>query len=299
MAASQEADQFMLHAVPVPGDGNCLFYSVALVLLDWLDRSCPASPDATSAKAVWKGLGVGVPPSAAKEERVTPSAAKGSKGAPSESHGAANTCETGSSAAIPSPSSEDVCDVARYLRSLVASRVLDRTDEESERMIDTWRRLWGDAWKEYREQKDQKPGAAPPILLELQHLDESISPADAGPLPLPQRRALYRNMMEPRRYWGDEFALRTLETALNGRFCVVDERLNVIKRESNETSRVSTLCRIPGDILPEDRGPFLGVLLLRHGHYEPAASDDGQMAWDLRDLPLQLQRVLNYLQNHP
>lgn len=279
MAASQEADQFMLHAVPVPGDGNCLFYSVALVLLDWLDRSCPASPDATSAKAVWKGLGV--------------------KGAPSESHGAADTCETGSSAAIPSPSSEDVCDVARYLRSLVASRVLDRTDEESERMIETWRRLWGDAWKEYREQKDQKPDATPPILLELQHLDESISPADAGPLPLSQRRALYRNMMEPRRYWGDEFALRTLETALNGRFCVVDERLNVIKRESNETSRVSTLCRIPGDILPEDRGPFLGVLLLRHGHYEPAASDDGQMAWDLRDLPLQLQRVLNYLQSHP
>jgi hypothetical protein len=236
--------QFMLHAVAVPGDGDCLFSSVALVLLDWLDGTAgrPRTPTASS----------------------------------------------------------EVRDVARYLRTLVASRVLDRTDEESERMIETWRRLWGDACRELAEQQQQQqqqqPCAPPPILHELQHLDESISPAESGPLPLAQRRALYRNMMDARRYWGDEFALRTLETALGGRFCVVDERLNVVKRERNESARVSSLCRVPGDILPSDRGPFLGVLLLRHAHYEPAASDEGQMAWDMRNLPVQLQRIVNYLQ---
>jgi hypothetical protein len=238
--AAAPGPTFTLNAVPVPGDGDCLFSSVALILLDWLDR----------------------------QE------------------------EDGARQEVPA---QDVRDVARYLRSLVASRILDRTDEESERMLATWRRLWADA------RAEAAKGDAAALTQELQHLDESICGGGGGdtgdppPLTLAQRRALFRNMMDPRRYWGDEFALRTLEACLDARFCVVDERLSVIKRELNESPRISALCRLPADILPADAGPFLGILLLRHAHYEPAATDSGQKAWALRDLPVQLQRILNFL----
>lgn len=229
----------MLHAVPIPGDGNCLFSSVARILLDWLDR-CDA----------------------------------GAAGA----------------SALPAPTGEDVRDVATYLRSLVATRVLDPGDVESEQMIETWRRLWADA------RRDGTADSAA-MLAELQHLDATIPPPEAGPLTLAQRRSLHRNMMRPQRYWGDEFALRTLEAALDGRFCVVDERLNVIKRELNESGSVSPVCRVPRDVLPPEKGPFLGVLLLRHAHYEPASTEDGQLAWSMHDLPAELKGIVAFLRS--
>jgi hypothetical protein len=225
----------VLKPLSVPGNGDCLFHSVALILMDWLDRDV----------------------------------------------GSADT------AAPSPPTSSEMSEVAAYLRSRVAMRVLDPADEGCNAVLDTWWLLWENGRKE----KDAE------IMMEMQHMRGVAGPvtmAGRNHFALADRRVVFRNMMDPRFYWGDEFALRTMEAVLGCRLCVVNEHYQVVKREHGAYEMPSEAATLPDGALPKHRGPFLGLLLLNRAHYEPLRGPCGTLAWDMADLPPNLQLLVRH-----
>jgi len=247
--AASGGAQFVLRPVAVPGNGDCLFYAVAKVLIDWLDRR--------GAAAAPQGPGCAASPA------PSPAAAAAADVPPP-----------------PEPTRQELDEVARYLRGRVAARVLDPSDASCSETLAAWWRLWTGACAE----KDAE------MMTEMRHMS-GVTGNGAGPLTLADRRVVFRNMMDPRIYWGDEFALRSLEAALCCRLCVVNERFRVVKREhgANETQSLGEL--LPG---PEgQRTPFLGLLILAHQHYEPLAGPGGVLAWDMSALPNPLATLVS------
>jgi hypothetical protein len=255
-AAAAAADPpFVLRPVGVPGNGDCLFYAVARILIDWLDRLGREQ------------AGGGDP-----EPAVPPS--------------------PDSSSPDP-PSRAELDEVARYLRGRVAARVLDPKDDGCAAALSTWWRLWADACRE----KDAE------MMTEMRHMQgvagwppaEEGSPGrQAAPLSLSlaDRRLVFRNMMNPGIYWGDEFALRSLEAVLGCRLCVVNEHLRVVKREHGADETTSLGALLPADSLPANHRPFLGLLILAHAHYEPLSGPGGVLAWDMAALPGPLDKLV-------
>jgi len=161
---------------------------------------------------------------------------------------------------LPAPSS-----VSRYLRSRVALRVLDETDEECTHVIELWHTLWVDAVKERQGE----------LMNELRHMHNVHRPLSAM-----DRRVLFGNMMNRDIYWGDEFALQTMEKVLNCMFVVVNERLHVVQRDYGAAG--------------EDK-EWMAMLLLRGQHYEPVYANDGSYSWSMEDIPEQLKPMIALL----
>ena len=266
--AAPPDNSFVLMAHPVPGDGNCLFTSVALIVLNWIDLR-------------W-----------AQGER-----AKEGTGAP------AAPLEF-----VP-PKPEEVHMLANYLRSRVAQRVVDVEDEDASRTMEHWFQLWVNALKE----KDTE------MAIEMRHMNgvEGVAaagvegpaaaeaPASSISFSMADRRVLFRNMMDARIYWGDEFALRSLEAILGCMLCVVNESYKIVKREytSHPPATLARAAMLPpaalqamgggdteGSVTPSR---FLGLLVLRHNHYEPLRTRDGIYAWDMDALPTGLAELVN------
>jgi hypothetical protein len=225
----------VLKPLAVPGNGDCLFFSVAHMLLDWLDR------------------------------------------------------ESGHPAQPPTP--EELAEVARYLRGRVAIRVLDPNDAGCNNALLVWWRLWKEACRE-RESE---------MMVEMRHMKGVSGPEpsaeghgdESGSFMLADRRILFRNMMDPAVYWGDEFALRTMEAVLGCRLCVVNEQYMIIKRETGQNEQYSPKAALPSGALPVSSAPFLGMLLLSHSHYEPLAGPNGELAWKMDELPDPLNRLVD------
>jgi hypothetical protein len=159
--------------------------------------------------------------------------------------------------------SKQVTSVSRLLRHKVASRMLDAGDAEADRVAGTWHRLWKGAVRE----KDVE------LQVEFRHM------TNVGyPLTALDRRVLFRNMLNPSVYWGEEFALRTMEKLLHCRLCVIDASLRVIRRE-------------PG---PPQRPDFIAFLLLQSQHYRPLRTmPESRFAWDPAELPPKLRSLLD------
>lgn len=196
----------LLQPLDVPGNGDCLFTSLAHVLLDRL--------------------------------------ARGRRWAEGEFD-------------------RQIVSVARLLRSKVAGQVLDESDGETDGVVATWHKLWKGAVREKNVE----------LQLEFRHM------TNVGyPLTALDRRILFRNMMKSTVYWGDEFALRSLERVLQCRLCVIDGTLRVIRRE-------------PG---PPRRPNFIAFLLLRNQHYQPLRTmPESRFAWEPADLPPKLRSLLD------
>jgi hypothetical protein len=156
-----------------------------------------------------------------------------------------------------------VTSVAQLLRSKVAGRVLSGTDADADGVVGVWHKLWKSAVREKNAE----------LQVEFRHM------SNVGyPLTALDRRILFRNMMNPAIYWGDEFALRSLEQLLQCRLCVIDSTLRVIRRE-------------PG---PPQRPDFIAFLLLRNQHYQPLRSmPESRFAWDPAELPAKLRSLLD------
>lgn len=156
-----------------------------------------------------------------------------------------------------------VAAVARLLRSRVAARVLDAADAEADQVVATWHKLWKGAVREKNAE----------LQVEFRHM------SNVGyPLTALDRRILFRNMMRPAIYWGDEFALRSMERLLHCRLCVIDASLRVIRRE-------------PG---PPQQPHFVAFLLLRNQHYQPLRTmPESRFAWEPADLPPKLRSLLD------
>jgi hypothetical protein len=246
-AADAASPPFVMRPIGVPGNGDCLFYAVARILIDWLDRL---------------GAENG-----------------GSGGTPNAEQGSA-AAGTPSPAGTPppAPTRAELDEVARYLRGRVAARVLDPADDGCAATLTAWLRLWEDACRE----KD------PEMMMEMRHMQGVAG----GPLTLADRRLVFRNMMNPGVYWGDEFALRSLEAVLGCRLCVVNEQLRVVKRQHGAHEKTSLGALLPAESLPSNHRPFLGLLLLAHAHYEPLSGPGGVLAWDMAALPGPLAKLV-------
>lgn len=227
---------FVLRPVGVPGNGDCLFYAVGRILIDWLDRLGMEAA----------GLGSASAPAAA----VAPEP----------------------------PTRAELDEVARYLRGRVAARVLDPEDEGSEETLAAWWRLWSDAQREKNAE----------LMVETRHMQGVAG----GALTLADRRLIFRNMMDPRIYWGDDFALRSLEAVLGCRLCVVNESMRVVKREHGADERTTAGSLLPPEAMPAGHRPFLGMLILAHAHYEPLCGPGGVLAWDMAALPTPLSKLV-------
>lgn len=280
-AASPSQPVLVLKPSPVPGNGDCLFYSVARILLDWLDRvqqreELDRELDRELDTELERELG-------AEMDLESPSTSAPLPPPPP-----------------PPPTAKELDEVARYLRGRVAMRVLDPEDAACNETLATWWQLWRNGCKE----KDIE------IMMEMQHMKGVTGPPEQGVtgppeqgvktnspspprFPLADRRIVFRNMMDPRIYWGDEFALRTMEAVLGCRLCVVNERYHVVQREhgGREVGRGSP-SSLPEGALPDNDVPFLGLLLLVNSHYEPLAGPGSTFSWDMRSLPVPLRRLV-------
>lgn len=147
--------------------------------------------------------------------------------------------------------------LSKYLRSKVAMRVMDVRDEASNAMVDTWHKLWTDALRE----KDVE------LMTEMKHMQNVLHPMSAI-----DRKILCRNMLNPGIYWGDEFALNTLEKALGCIFVVVNDRFEIVQREYTSSPK-------------PDAAKWISMLLLRGMHYEPLHDNDGNYCWAMGQLP--------------
>lgn len=156
-----------------------------------------------------------------------------------------------------------VVSIAKLLRSRVAARVLDAGDDEVNRVVSTWHKLWRGAVREKN--------------VELQIEFRQMS--NVGfPLTAIDRRILFRNMLNSTIYWGEEFALRSLEKLLHCRLCVIDASLRVVRRE-------------PG---PPQKPHFVAFLLLRNQHYQPLrTTPDNRFAWEPAEMPPKLRSLVD------
>jgi len=197
---------FRLNIQSVPGNGDCLFYSVSHIILD-------RYKDAKLSSKV--------------------------------------------------PTLENL---TRYLRRKVAMRVLDEGDEEGGRIIETWHKLWRDAVRE----KDVE------LMLEMRHMQNVLQP-----MSLCDRKILFRNMCDASVYWGDEFALRTLEKFLGCVFVVVNDRFEIVQREYGSAQSLEP--------------HWISMLLLRGMHYEPLHDNAGSYCWAFEQLPPTIQGFVTEL----
>jgi len=203
-----DGGEFRLTIQAVPGDGDCLFYSVSHIL-----------------------------------------------------HSRFSKAELKS--AVPKMS-----ELAKYLRSKVAMRVMDVTDEESNSIISTWHRLWSDALRE----KDME------LMMEMRHMQNVMQPMSTI-----DRKILFRNMLNPGIYWGDEFALKTMEKALSCIFVVVNDRFEIVQREYSKSG------------VNPSTAKWISMLLLRGMHYEPLHDNTGNYCWTMGQLPDVIQNFVNQL----
>lgn len=157
--------------------------------------------------------------------------------------------------------------LSKYLRSKVAMRVMDVRDEASNSMVDTWHKLWTDALRE----KDVE------LMSEMKHMQNVLHP-----MSLIDRKILFRNMMNPGIYWGDEFALITLEKSLGCIFIVVNDRFEIVQREYISSFQ-------------PDTAKWISMLLLRGMHYEPLHDNDGNYCWTMDQLPDLIQDFVRQL----
>jgi hypothetical protein len=272
----------VLKPIAVPGNGDCLFHAVARILIDWLDRS--------SGKAGDDDGDGGRPASEAVRNELAPEGRRADGGLrPRAQSAPPSEAKVSTKAQAPPPTPEELAEVARYLRSRVAMRVLDPEDRGCAVVLDMWWRLWKDGCAE----KDAE------MMTEMQHMRGLAGPVEDPPggmhFSLADRRVIFRNMMDPRIYWGDEFALRTLEAVLGCRLCVVNESYHVVKRDHGAFEMPSSAAKLPDGALPDHDGPFLGLLLLTRAHYEPlSGAGCGTLAWDMRALPANLNRLVQH-----
>lgn len=199
------AEDFKLNIQQVPGNGDCLFYSVAYILQSWYTR---------------------------KESETK----------------------------IGVPDLESLC---KYLRSKVALRVLDESDAQCSDVIQTWHNLWSDAVKE----KDME------MIHEMKHMHNVLQP-----MTVVDRRVLFKNMLDSSIYWGDEFALQSLENFLGCMFVVVNDRFAFVQRQY----RPETLLN------PK----WISMLLLRGCHYEALHDNSGRFCWAIDQLPPLIQELI-------
>jgi hypothetical protein len=144
-------------------------------------------------------------------------------------------------------------------------RVMDESDKECTQRISTWHSLWEDAIKE----RDGE------MINELRHMHNVHHPLSSM-----DRRVLFGNMMNRGIYWGDEFALQTMEKVLNCMFVVVNERLHIIQREY--------------DVDAGSRD-WIALLLLRGQHYEPIHDNTGAFSWNMDSIPEPLRPMIDNL----
>lgn len=165
---------------------------------------------------------------------------------------------------------DQLAGVTQFLRARVAERVLRERDAEVNETVASWYRLWRGALRE----KDRE------LMEEFKHMRNV-----GHPLTALDRRVLFRNMMNAGVYWGEEFALRSLERTLRCRLCVIDAAYKVIRREPAALS---------------EEPLFVGFLFLRHQHYEPLrAVPSERLSWAPGELPEQLRGLLDmWLQHH-
>lgn len=157
-------------------------------------------------------------------------------------------------------------ELSRLLRFRVAARVLDEEDEDAKATIDVWQQLWADAVKE----------KSLDMMAEMGHLANVMQPASRV-----DRRILFSNMLNAKMYWGDEFALRTLERLMRCTFIVFDDSYKPVRRERTALG---------------GRPLFVGLLLLRGMHYEPLYVTDGsakRVLFRYEELPPVLRELLD------
>jgi len=163
------------------------------------------------------------------------------------------------------------------LRHLVASRVLNENDESTTFAISTWIILYRDALKEsdYR------------LLSEYKHVQDI---ANESTLNIQSRTQLYRSIMSPD-YWGDEFAIRTLEDLL---------RLTILIWNKDMQSPMHT--RTFSEIKERNLGGFRKIhwyiLLLfspSSRHYE-GLSVNSQMIFTFATLPSQIKTSFHLIE---
>lgn len=116
------------------------------------------------------------------------------------------------------------------LRKMVASRALDRTDKQFNDTLQTWCDLARAALQNGETMAHELAHVSPvavrkPFVSKWNSVDRSL---------------VYTNMMSPRKYWGDEIALDTLQRLLNVRFLVYNSALRTAMKPMPSSSSSQT-----------------------------------------------------------
>ena len=148
---------------------------------------------------------------------------------------------------------------AHQLRERVALAIL------SDPRAETFLRGWIELHQQAKQHKEIE------MLMETMHVEhvyKDLTTAD--------KYVAAMTMLDKQKYWGEEFALLTLEECLGVRFIVVDSHTNrTVSREHRKHD-----------------AKYVSVLLLSNLHYEPLIDKDTRRAaWPLDNLPQSLRNL--------
>lgn len=145
---------------------------------------------------------------------------------------------------------------AQQLRKLVASRTLDKNDEQFNYTLQTW----CDLARAVALEKDEL------VKHEFAHIFYvAAKKPDVSKWTLHDRTQVFANMMSPQLYWGDEIAIDTLQRMLDIRFLIYDS----VRRTAMKpmpTSHKTTKTQKKKKTSPFESPTFV-VLELADSHY--------------------------------
>lgn len=157
-----------------------------------------------------------------------------------------------------------------YLRGVVARSVLSVHENKA---VYSTVQTWYELYQSFLDSRDY-------VLL---HEYAFLSPTKNQSWPLQPHvlQALSENMMKPKLYWGEEFALRTFEKQLQIRFFILEKKDNLYRLHA-------PLCHNDD---PDYQPTHYLWLLLDRKHYQPL-SFGGQFVFAPDELPLYLQKLI-------
>jgi hypothetical protein len=176
----------------------------------------------------------------------------------------------------------NLCVDVPKLRQIVAKSVLNPEDESTNDTIRNWLIIYQGAIKE------QPPDLG--LLEEYKHmrnLDQAVYPISSN-----ERQILYNNM-QTTLFWGEEFAMRTMEQKTRIRFLIINRVLG-------RTDVYPSLCWYHDESYVPKYYAILFLDIGRCNHYRPV-SYRGKFIWSWLNLPEQFRIFMQraYVQQAP
>lgn len=116
---------------------------------------------------------------------------------------------------------------AKQLRNIVANRILNENDTEATDVLISWIVMMRDAAKNNNDAKNNNNDTT--YQLHFRHLLDVPNIFTSETISLEQRRCIYDNM-NTSKYWGDEFAISTIENAFNISIIILNENQVKLKQ---------------------------------------------------------------------